>query len=228
MRTFTRLVAALLLAIGSLLGGPSTSLLNLASADPCIPAGPDDPDGDGVCGTNDNCPNDANADQADVDGDGVGDVCDTDDSPGSLTLMHVHIVRDSASKKDTGATIVRGKVRDAGPGVSLRTTVLSNTLTVQVRDSGAFNVTIPVIGCAPMGSSTNVRCRWTGGFALLLKRAAGGYTFIATHRGLNAGVTGTTTPVGPASAVLHSGAIDQVDTISCRNMGSITLHCLEP
>lgn len=36
----------------------------------------DDPDGDGVCGADDNCPDTANADQADADGDGQGDACD--------------------------------------------------------------------------------------------------------------------------------------------------------
>lgn len=35
-----------------------------------------DPDGDGVCGAEDNCPNVANADQADQDSDGLGDGCD--------------------------------------------------------------------------------------------------------------------------------------------------------
>ncbi len=35
-----------------------------------------DLDGDGVCGDVDNCPEDANAGQADADGDDVGDVCD--------------------------------------------------------------------------------------------------------------------------------------------------------
>jgi hypothetical protein len=35
-----------------------------------------DPDGDGAIDPNDNCPQTANADQADTDGDGVGDVCD--------------------------------------------------------------------------------------------------------------------------------------------------------
>ena len=37
-----------------------------------------DPDGDGVT-TGDNCPNDANPDQANNDGDAQGDVCDPDD-----------------------------------------------------------------------------------------------------------------------------------------------------
>jgi hypothetical protein len=38
-----------------------------------------DADGDGVADAVDNCPADANADQADNDGDGLGDICDADD-----------------------------------------------------------------------------------------------------------------------------------------------------
>ena len=53
--------------------------------DPC-PADPvNDSDGDGVCGDSDNCPDVANADQADGDGDLVGDVCDDDDDGDALT-----------------------------------------------------------------------------------------------------------------------------------------------
>jgi hypothetical protein len=43
-----------------------------------------DADGDGVANTADNCPNVANADQADLDGDGLGDACDPDDDGDSI------------------------------------------------------------------------------------------------------------------------------------------------
>jgi len=42
---------------------------------PNDPAG--DADGDGVCGSADNCPSNANPNQEDADGDGIGDACDT-------------------------------------------------------------------------------------------------------------------------------------------------------
>ena len=43
----------------------------------------DDPDGDGVPDTMDNCPEDPNSDQLDSDGDGAGDACD----PGSAGIL---------------------------------------------------------------------------------------------------------------------------------------------
>jgi len=49
----------------------------------CLPANLD-PDGDGVANADDNCPDDANPDQEDLDGDEHGDVCDLDDDNDGL------------------------------------------------------------------------------------------------------------------------------------------------
>ena len=50
--------------------------------DPCPLDADNDIDTDGVCGDVDNCPDDPNADQADADGDGIGDACDVGDADG--------------------------------------------------------------------------------------------------------------------------------------------------
>ena len=49
-----------------------------ADVDPCPYDDVNDADGDGVCESDDNCPVYSNANQVDTDGDGTGDLCETD------------------------------------------------------------------------------------------------------------------------------------------------------
>ena len=64
-----------------------TVTITVSSCDPCNGQGGDS-DGDGVCDNQDNCPNNANPNQADSDNDGIGDACDN-----SFTCNEVNLVR---------------------------------------------------------------------------------------------------------------------------------------
>jgi hypothetical protein len=74
------------LALGASFACDSTSDgTDAAQADPCRGTG-GDPDADEVCQAFDNCPVIKNAEQADADGDGVGDACDTNsDAPNACS-----------------------------------------------------------------------------------------------------------------------------------------------
>lgn len=91
---------------------------------------PEDDDGDGVCNGLDNCPAIANADQADLDGDTLGDVCDDDDAelnPTKLTLK-----RDASATNDSSSIKGKGDFFTAPP-VDVLTA--ANGITLHVKDS---------------------------------------------------------------------------------------------
>lgn len=69
-----------------------------------------DTDGDGVIDDNDNCPAIANPDQADVDGDKIGDVCDNDDDNDGLPDANEGTIGTSPVNPDTdGDGILDGR-----------------------------------------------------------------------------------------------------------------------
>jgi len=79
--------------------------INNAGTSFAVSAPASDSDGDGVPDDEDNCPNDANADQADCDGDGIGDVCAVasgadDDCNGNESPDRCDIINGSSSDSD--------------------------------------------------------------------------------------------------------------------------------
>jgi hypothetical protein len=76
-----------------------------------------DVDADGVCGLADNCPSDANADQADTDGDGWGNACDP--GAGGGVDVVVEAAGDDASESgSSGKVKLGGKSLKLGKGVA--------------------------------------------------------------------------------------------------------------
>nr|WP_290856299.1 thrombospondin type 3 repeat-containing protein [Flaviramulus sp.] len=87
-----------------------------------------DTDGDGINDDVDNCPDTANADQADNDGDGLGDICDDDDD------------NDGILDVDDNCPLFAGEVT---PGVTEDITIIRDG------DIVSFNISTPPTGTAP-------------------------------------------------------------------------------
>jgi hypothetical protein len=94
----------------------TSELLNRDFSDLECPADPpveEDSDNDGIVDSEDNCPTDANADQADADADGIGDVCDdTDNTPKTDRQLYEEYQADYENYYDD-YKYYKGKYRDA-------------------------------------------------------------------------------------------------------------------
>jgi hypothetical protein len=108
--------------------GTTTTTSTTTSTTTTLPC-PDD-DGDAVCNADDNCPAVPNPGQADLDGDDVGDPCDSDDA--ALALEQATIRRSTNAPNPNGSIKARGTVEtvSAAQGIGIRVT-----------DAGSLSVT---------------------------------------------------------------------------------------
>ncbi len=93
----------------------------------CVDGGGGDPEADGVCGTDDNCPNDANPGQGDLDEDGEGDVCDVNDAVLNPTKVQIR----RATNGVNGKTSVKGDFVVVAPDVF----TIGSDLTITIEDN---------------------------------------------------------------------------------------------
>jgi cysteine-rich repeat protein len=137
---------------GQSCGGPDT-----CQAGVCTPGvGGGDGDGDGVIDCLDNCPIDFNPDQSDIDGDGLGDVCDPEDVPMNVTRLRMK--GDTSSKNDNGSILAKGHF------VSLLPADLfthAQGVAFRVRDRLESDATYfwPALECAVTSGTGRVRCQ---------------------------------------------------------------------
>jgi len=124
--------------------------------DACPLDAANDVDVDTVCGDVDNCPVDANTDQADVDNDGIGNVCDSNDASGSLLLSQVTISAADPANGGPGRVRVSGLVVDALTGSSLADDLALGNVYVDLA-AGAFSVNMPLGACT--AGRGRIKCR---------------------------------------------------------------------
>lgn len=184
---------------------------------------PEDDDGDGVCNALDNCPALANPDQADLDGDTQGDVCDDADT--ELNTTKLTLKRDSSATNDSSS--IKGKgdfftsppvdVLTAAAGIGIRVqdnliTDFSHTFTPEQCNENA----VGKILCISADKKLKLTLR-------ALKPTPQVFRFVLTMK--RVGLVG---PFNwPVTVTMTNGAIDRTGQITDCRVTNTALVCRE-
>ena len=199
------------------------SLPDTCQAGACAPAGGGDLDGDIVCDHDDNCPAIANPNQSDLDGDGIGNICDPVDA--KVELGQATLRRSSDPVQPNGRIALKGTfsmspgegpLSDAG-GISIRVT-----------DALGLDYTATWTAGSCVDSGSMIRCRsgsgWLRGTFWPLPIGPGQYAFSITLQRLD--MRGMLQ--GPVTLdIMHGDSIDRVGTLdTCnRSTPAVRVRC---
>ena len=223
-------------------GAPdSCSLDDTCQAGSCVDGGGGDADGDGICGADDNCPADANPDQADLDGDTVGDVCDANDAVLNVTRARAKRNSSGNPANPNGLVKISGDLIVDHPAGDTLTDV--NGLAIRITDA----LTLDTATLANPPAWTAAECATKNAPSTSVVRTmqcrSADKRYLATFRAVNP-VTPSQPQVykytitlrriaiaapfnAPVSAVLTQGTIDRAGTISDCQANAAGLSCKE-
>jgi hypothetical protein len=175
-----------------------------------------DPDGDTVCGANDNCPTVPNPSQLDTDNDGQGNECDANDGSHNPTFARVR--RASSASASNGYILIRGDFLVPPPFNS------ADPIAVRVQDAAGLDVSHAFPTCTSVGG--RVRCR-DGNFRVLFRplsstQAVFKYQIRFTRLGIDPPFAGPLTVT-----ITHDTALDRVGTIGDCRASDFGLRCRE-
>jgi hypothetical protein len=190
-----------------------------------------DLDGDGVFDDDDNCVAVANPDQSDIDNDGRGDACDTNSSPTSL-VVSIARLRTSPPAATRGLVKLRALLNDNDSEGDFELRVLSEGLTVRVRDAGDFDATWSFPACRRIGNGERIDCRSADRKrrASLQPTRQGPFLYLVRISATNLSPldTGAGPLIRPVNVTLLHGTIDRVDLIgTCAASRNTGLSCKE-
>jgi len=153
----------------------------------------------------------------------------------SLTLNYARLRRDSSIRRDNGVASVKGLVNDNDTGGELANDLVNGFVSVEIKDDGNFDVTVPLSSCAVNHYGT-VRCRdratrISARFRAWRVKGPLLYRMTLRQGALPDTVTGMAQPTGPVTVTLHQGSVDRTDVIgdidACVAAGQHALRCRE-